>query len=328
MSRAIQIHALFEEIYGKIAIGYHRTSEQGMKVFTSGGRFHYGFGQAYGPGVYLTYDLKSQLTDQMKVYGEYIIKAKVNLDNFLIFDPEVARKVYPSSPTVGEQLVNVFRIPRDRITKIFGQEVISHLTPSREYYSSRDAQYFINNFSRWVTGNTKGLVFTGATDGKVIVAYHDRSVIPLAYAYVPTSSSKIVFQRLDQYAKETFNYHSAVVNPNEIAREIRKKVADATKVFKPRTVEINVISGGISGQLTRMASVFLTVKNLTNPIVEFALASDKMFNRLKKLFPEQKFSDVIVDSDFDSKTNRWLTKNTYSIMFPQMRALPYFNITF
>ena len=130
MSRAQEIQALFEEIHGKMAVGYHRTGSQGMKALAAGqpfkiGPFTHGF--QFGRGVYLHYDLKDQEAPEMSYADEYIVRAKVNLSKFLILDHSIMSKVYPGVDTIEEQLDKIFRLPRRDWPKVLGPGITTKI---------------------------------------------------------------------------------------------------------------------------------------------------------------------------------------------------------
>lgn len=215
MSRALTIQSLFEEIYGKLAIVYHRTNEAGMQALIKGQPFRIGggVGAMYGPGVYATYDLKSQLNDRMsRLYGNYVVKSKVNLEKFLIFDRDVARRVYPNSPTIEEQLVRVFRERRPLKQFISSTEdfdpIFNHDFDFDSYFTSDIAHAFVRKSVSWLVRNTRGIVFTGRHDGRVVVAYDHRAMLPIAIAESTPgnhSPQHLEFKRVEQFAREAMN---------------------------------------------------------------------------------------------------------------------------
>jgi len=192
MNRANKIQSLFEEIYGTLAIVYHRTKEEGYRNLLSGNPFRVGggAGELYGPGIYTTYDLKSQLRDRMLVYGDYIVKAKVNLRGFLIFEPGIARRVYPGTIDFSHQLEKVFRVPVEKQKLLFHDEhyldAINHRFKyeghSSLQYTSEVAVNMVEKSLGWLRSKTNGLVFHGKRDGKVAVVYDKSSITPISVA--------------------------------------------------------------------------------------------------------------------------------------------------
>jgi hypothetical protein len=189
---------IFEEVFGNLAIGYHRTNslDNINEIVVSG--FIAGKGDTYGPGVYMTYDLQSQLNSYMiSNYGEYIIKNKVNLNNYLIFDENVARTVYGKDWQIEKQLnkfgfkpEQIKAITYDKITNTSGTEIENAPT---SLYAHRVYQFKNKNIN--------GLIFTGRADGKVIVSYNISSIKPYQYAKVDysliTSKKEIEWHKIE-----------------------------------------------------------------------------------------------------------------------------------
>lgn len=203
MSRARNISSLFEEIYGKLAVGYHRSKIENLDGLIRN-PFASRIGGDYGPGLYLTYDLKSQMTPYMiDAFGTLLIKYKVNLHGMLIFEKDIASRVYgPHGITIREQLKNLFGIdehhPRFPLKFLAPEKldaVLNSTTNSRFTNTSKMAGAFYWNQvpSNWAEKNTRGMVYketgnTASTDthrgseGNQILVYDQRSAVPMAYA--------------------------------------------------------------------------------------------------------------------------------------------------
>lgn len=183
MSRATQLQLIVEEIYGKLAVGYHRTDERGLEAFKRGTPMTAGWGDAYGRGIYFTYDLRSQMNSRMvRLYGNYIIKAKINLDRFLIFDLGVAKRVYPRYRNFKEQAEQEFRMPREILFML--SKYTDQWTKMPPYTSDMAIKLAKSDHYKWLHGNTSGIIFTGRTDGRVIVVYDPKKTIPMGWAEV------------------------------------------------------------------------------------------------------------------------------------------------
>jgi len=170
---------LNEEVFSSLAVAYHRTHNiQGTNAIGQSG-FKAGGGAMYGKGIYLTYSFYDQQDERMKrLYGPFIIRCKVNLANYLIFDPDIAQRVYGAKASLHSQFA-YFGVPANEV------ERITNLTAMGYGYTSVPAR----SFAGWLSGKRlqrpiKGLVFTGDQDGRVIVAYEPTSVIPFAWARV------------------------------------------------------------------------------------------------------------------------------------------------
>ena len=101
---------LLEEVYGAQAVVYHGTEADPRALidallkdkFIAGA----GSGAMYGKGLYTVYDIKGTKTETGG-YGDHVIKLKVNLYGYIIFDPDVALKVYKRPLTPAEQAEEV-----------------------------------------------------------------------------------------------------------------------------------------------------------------------------------------------------------------------------
>lgn len=88
---------------------YHRTKniDSVRSIFKNGFRVG-GGNNVYGEGVYTTLDLESQMLPKMMFHGDFIIEAKVlSLDNFIIFDDKISKKVY-GEISLEDQFKKVF----------------------------------------------------------------------------------------------------------------------------------------------------------------------------------------------------------------------------
>ena len=88
---------LLEEVYGAQAVVYHGTKADPITLIDAllSDKFRAGEGDGamYGKGLYTVYDPAGART-MTGFYGNHVIKLKVNLYGYIIFDPDVALKVY------------------------------------------------------------------------------------------------------------------------------------------------------------------------------------------------------------------------------------------
>lgn len=171
---------LMEKVYGGYATVYHRTSVQDLanKIYTSG--FKPGSGDMYGKGFYATYDLESQMKPNMaQQYGYVLVKFAVPILNFVIFDYDtfvegpLSKKIkdYDESNFLFKQLDH------------FGMEYDRDKISDRLYdpaYTSDTALNCVSNIPDF-TKKCDGIIFTGRRDGKVLVCYNTRLVLPLSF---------------------------------------------------------------------------------------------------------------------------------------------------
>jgi len=167
---------LTEEVYGAQAIVYHGTKADPEDLVSAllndkfdPGR---GGGSMYGKGLYTVYDLKGTQTESGE-YGPHIIKLKLNLYGYIIFDPDVALKVYKSPLSIVEQAQEI-GLDEDIIEKLRGVDV------NRSEFTSDAAR----TASRFLKGRAKGIVYTGSRDGRCAVVYDPTTAVPIAWKNV------------------------------------------------------------------------------------------------------------------------------------------------
>jgi hypothetical protein len=171
---------LLEEVYGAQAVVYHGTEADPYTLidallkdkFTPG----VGAGAMYGKGLYTVYDLAGTQTEKGE-YGPHIIKLKVNLYGYIIFDPEIALKVYKRPLTPAQQAEEVG----------YSEDVVEALKsvkpPKGDTFTSDSALSVYKSLQYEV----KGLVFTGRNDGRVVVVYDPTTAVPMAWKGVGSS---------------------------------------------------------------------------------------------------------------------------------------------
>lgn len=203
-----------EAFKGKLEYAYHRTSELNIPSIVKNG-FIPGYGDMYGKGWYMCYDLESQLNPLMTNYGDGVIKTQIFDKGVLIFDYNISKEMYGNKYTLVDQLIkngifnNESQIPlfykemskaceRSFSNAPASAEIAYHCfvrgaTPAA-YYSGRAKEY------GWGEGNSclnvKGvprinkitaIVFSGNHDGNVVVGYSPNTVLPVAYAIINSS---------------------------------------------------------------------------------------------------------------------------------------------
>lgn len=174
-----------EKIYGLLGFAYHRTNEDGLKAILNK-KFIPGSGDAYGRGAYLTYELESQLNSNMVgLYGEYIVKFKVNLDKVLIFDKDIQKIVY------GKEMKIIDQISYFKLGKYFDNKIKDYFFDYNTKFTSVGAKDFYTKF-KFIPKILNGLLFTGEHDGLVLVMYNTNNVYPISYCY---SSSNMLNEK-------------------------------------------------------------------------------------------------------------------------------------
>ena len=165
---------LLEEVYGAQATVYHGTEADPQKLITALLNDEFkpgtGSGSMYGKGLYTVYDLKGTQTEKGE-YGDHVIKLKVNLYGYIIFDPDVALKVYKRPLTPAEQAKEVG----------YSETVVDVLSGVKQPQGGKFTSDLALNVYKKLQPEVKGLVFTGKNDGRVVVVYDPTTAVPMAW---------------------------------------------------------------------------------------------------------------------------------------------------
>jgi hypothetical protein len=183
-----QLKKLNEDITASRMIVYHRTGKLGFnpsKNIADVG-YNIGKGRFYGYGVYTTYDLESQLNDNMKMsYGNIIIESQIlDMSKFLIFNYDIAKKIYKSRYQFGYQLKQI--LGKKEWLKYKNNNFIKYIHNTLDEgnvdYTSKLARDFSSSFRDSILRKLNGMIFTGENDGNVLVVYNRRNIEPLRYS--------------------------------------------------------------------------------------------------------------------------------------------------
>jgi hypothetical protein len=171
---------LTEEVYGAQAVVYHGTNADPRKLISALLNDEFkpgkGAGSMYGKGLYTVYDLKGTQTESGD-YGPHIIKLKLNLYGYIIFDPDVALSVYKAPLSVVEQAQEV-GLDEDLVKKLRSVKI------DRGAFTSVAAEFA----SKFLKGRVKGIVYTGSRDGRCAVVYDPTTAVPIAWKNVRDTS--------------------------------------------------------------------------------------------------------------------------------------------
>jgi len=171
---------LTEEVYGAQAVVYHGTKADPRKLISALLNDEFapgkGAGSMYGKGLYTVYDLKGSETERGS-YGPHIIKLKLNLYGYIIFDPDVALRVYKAPLSIVEQAQEV-GLDEELVEKLRGVKIDPNNFTS---VAAKFASYFLK-------GRVKGIVYTGSRDGRCAVVYDPTTAVPIAWKKVRSKS--------------------------------------------------------------------------------------------------------------------------------------------
>jgi len=176
--------SLDEDIKAGTFTAYHRTQIDDPKKFNLGFKTGGGAGAMYGPGIYLTYELKDQLKDGMKAYGPTIVEYEIKNNNkFLIFDKDQAKKVFGSDISLIGQLKKILSGNFLKFYKDNKEEIdkLNSLFRGNKYDYSSEIAYPISkipNIEKYVDG----MIFTGRQDARVLALYNTNIGNPIRYS--------------------------------------------------------------------------------------------------------------------------------------------------
>jgi hypothetical protein len=130
----------------------------------------------YGKGLYAVHKLEGTKT-QSGGYGPHILKLKVKLDDYIIFDRDVATRVYGKPLLPQEQALRAGL--DDAIVERLGEAGFNQLFDPDDFSSD-----IAKKASSFLAGRCKGIVYTGRNDGRCVLVYDPTTVIPMAWKSV------------------------------------------------------------------------------------------------------------------------------------------------
>lgn len=236
-----------EEIYpNSTATVFHRTKWAGSIEGTIKNGFKAGSGAHYGVGFYATFDLKTQLNQNMiSTYGEYILKYKAEkLNEYLVFNYNEAKAIHGAKWKLSDQL------EKFGMKKLFNVQTLQNMDNSMEEKYTADAAFRMSQIEN-IQSYVKGLIFTGQSDGNVFLKYEpvdDGSLTLVSYAHVPTPDSPINWETQTDKAKIKSIYKM----PNS------EKRMDMGKIYKNQDLNGDLITASSKGDL---AEIYKLIKS-------------------------------------------------------------------
>ena len=206
LKNAIDYNLLTEEIVSKNEIYvYHCAHFKDLESIGTTGFERYfsarGVGNAYGSGIYSTFDLKSSVKNALEdKYGKVILKCKLkSIRNFLIYIPEIARQVY-GNPSIDFQLQKILskedynklknetRFPSphfwthgDNIYKLITNDPSLNIPSDRSSNCCHAVDWYAwKNPS--VDAAVEGFIFKGPVDGVVCIIRDFKIAYPVEYS--------------------------------------------------------------------------------------------------------------------------------------------------
>jgi hypothetical protein len=245
---------LFEEVYGAQAIVYHGTEADPKKLVTALLKDRFspgeGGGSMYGKGLYTVYDLKGTYTDTGG-YGDHIIKLKLNLYGYIIFDPDVALKVYKAPLSIVEQAQKL-GLSKEIIKKLEEVKI------DRSVFTS-DAAFFASKFLK---GRVKGIVYTGEEDGRCALVYDPTTAVPIAWKNVKDVSwtsvnKKSIKPALRRSASGDWKEEKYESDPVKLLRRLSKKPVEERIINGDLDISGNEEITSLPSELKVMGSLIM-----------------------------------------------------------------------
>ena len=169
---------LLEEVYGAQAVVYHGTKDDPQALITALLDDTFDAGRVgtslFGKGLYTVYDLNNSETARGG-YGKNIIALKVNLNEYLIFDPEVALKVYKQPLTPAQQARKI------GLEKSLAKKVEMLIEEFSTITNPGSGVVLVKRASELLKGRVKGIVYEDITQSKCVLIYDPTTAVPIAW---------------------------------------------------------------------------------------------------------------------------------------------------
>lgn len=242
---------LKEDVTSGQSIVWNRTKKQFIPEIQKKG-YLIGDRSKLGSGVYACFKFDSQLTNYHRQnYGEVIVECKVkSLDGFIILFPQEAKKVYgDKNAALDKQLkrilsAEIYAKIKQKLTNTICEAV------DRGEYTKKDGVLFFNEYLEPFEKYFEGLIYNSVDDGKAIVSYNAKNVVPLRYTldegqtWTPMvnkdvySRNKSNNQASDDYSQLTSDELTTLVikQPNKFTQIDVEKLDtnDILKIIKAR----------------------------------------------------------------------------------------------
>lgn len=319
---------LHEQVFGAQAFVYHGSEldpADFVKIIESNtfdpGK---GAGAMYGRGLYTIYDVDRKSNTFSGEYGQFTYKLKVNLNGYLILDPDACQKVYGKNLSLKEQLMRngqagLYKRILEVGTAKKWQTDVSFREP--DMWQNTTVEDMLNEpnlyrlfehtsklalpLSKLVQGSVPGMVFTGETDGKVCLIYDPSTVVVTGYYDV--SVGKKFFPIAP--GKEQI-HRSATSQPDPKRYE--------TKPPPATTAAVSEVINSSGKQIDRKALAAMDLKTYFHPITDeelkFAGPMEEIIWKMtvkdffndansKKVFGSEYLADEEVDAITDKAWN-------------------------
>jgi hypothetical protein len=105
------------------------------------------------------------------------------MDGFLIFQYDVAKKIYKGNYTIKDQLRKILgKVPKDKFIDEIDNKLNEAYLNGKEIFTGEFAQPFSQIYKNTIIPKLKGLVYRGERDGYCLVAYDPKNIEPLQWS--------------------------------------------------------------------------------------------------------------------------------------------------
>ena len=332
---------LKEDIYGNRATVYHRTKADDLIDSIKADGFKPGGGDFYGVGFYSTYDLESQMKINMQSsYGPNVVKFSVDLTNFFFCDYNEFEKTplfrehnkkYPNRKFTELNFIKYqFRYYKMEVGPEQAQKWQEETNDKR--YTSDVARIFVRSIP-YFEKKCAGIVFTGRSDGLVLVAYNLDQVKPMSYVDDEIVEPKTmvlegslyaqIIEDEDRYLNGVVSYSLWYIQGNEYEEEA-SATPDTMSSFNIHKLDYNSLSSPELSFLSEFDD--FSVHNGSGIYVEYEddhtpEDAEQEANRIWN--PDD--STSLDDGEFVSELEKYLGENIeydYLIMRTNGRSFP------
>lgn len=198
---------------------YHRTDDLSIIQDIVERDFKPAKHGAYSPGIYVTYNLKSQLRPLMRQwYGDYLLKLRLRLHHFIHFDKTVMQSLFGKLIPPGEQL--------RQLDPIVWKKFAGPLQKADNiwlHHQGRTSKKFIKIFANLGVRSSKvyGLTYTDRDDGNAAVIFRADALIPVAYGKEENGTVHWTYLTIEKYralARKKFSI-LGVTAPEKLSQE-------------------------------------------------------------------------------------------------------------
>lgn len=266
---------------------FHRTKTDEVVGNICETGFLAGAGAAHGVGIYANYTLYSAMQNYgLTSYGGIVVRGQINLQGFLIFDYDVAEKVYQENYRIFDQVKNIIGIDKFINDAKFLDQLNQDLTNAHQILKTKPktTSSVLNKLRvtyRFDQKGLNGVLFTGHNDGNTVIAYNASLVVPKFHAFI------------DNRTKNSFNWKSC----SSFATQALNSITEAGKnLDQQQWIKLNTQRNFFIRQLNQQI------------INKFINIDPQSYNQLPDTFMDDIIIGILAKHDDVKLSNYWKTR--------------------